>query len=533
MEFNSLFRRTGVTSLQSTICIVGLMFALSATGSISHLAAQEPETASIPELIRRLESRTFVERETATQQLVDSGSATLRPLARNLGDASPETVYRSRKIIQEIAKSGDESTFLKSAAILKLVSFGTLQDNFDVMLALENEWKSRRTEIAADALREMGAEVQLAKDEIEIAGGGLNPLRMSVVSYPSRLPKKTVKRPKRLTKLEFQKAIDSVLVGSIDRNRELVFGAPETEELNSVTQTTMDQIRAQEIWRERRAFADDTAFGLFGNKATIGLSWTGDSSAFAQLAAIENLTELRLQGLSITSDYTRVLKRLSTLERVEIRNCQITDDELKELAKLTTIKHLKIVRQTNVTQFLSALQKSPNLRGIEIADCDCRNGELAQLAQCEKLVQVFLTGLDVPADALKEIGNLDRLRYMSMKSCSFDVAAFQNLKESRPNVTFTTVARAFLGVRGPIAFGDAGSECKISEVISESGADKAGVIVGDVITKINGHDIKVFNDLILYISQHDIGDGLELEVIRDGKKMRLSAELGERDPNIQ
>lgn len=488
---------------------------------------------NIPQLIRDLESRTFVEREEATQKLVEAGSATLRPLARNLGNASPEVVYRSRKIIEQIAKSGDEPTFLKAAGILKLVMFGSLEENFDYMEMLQAEWKQGRTQIAADKLRQCGAKITLM-DEIEPTPDEIfiNEIRFAANSRSQR-PAQVVKA-KKITKLsrgEIRSAIDEILVGSIDQNRELVFGDRSSETTSPIEELN-NQLNNQQVWRNRENFIRNGQLGSIGNNATFDENWNGDQRTFAQLTSIENLSELTLKNLEVTEEQIQVLQRLD-LDTLELENCVLDSQHLEKLAELDSLSHFKISKQQNAIDIMKVLTELPNLRGLEIADCEFKKDDLSELAKCKKLVQVFLTGLDIPADTLREVGSLDRLRYMSMKSCSFDVEAFRALKKRRSNVTFTTVARAFLGVRGPVEFGDADFECKISEVIPGSGADKAGVLIGDVITKINDHDIEVFNDLILYISQHDIGDGLTLEVIRDGEKLKLSAELGIRDPTIQ
>lgn len=511
---------------------LAILFAWLCNSALAAFQSDE-KTPNIPQLIRELESRTFVEREAATQKLVAAGSATLRHLARNLDNASPEVVYRSRKIIEQIAKTGDEPTFLKAAGILKLVMFGTLEENYVYMELLQAEWKQGRTKMAAETLRQSGAKVTLMSE----LDGSPADLFMNeflfATNAKSHRPKQPVEARKatKLTRDEMRTAIDEILVGSIDQNRELVFGNGSAEPDSPLVELN-NQLNDQQIWRKRENFIRNGQVGSIGNNVIFDENWAGDEQTFGQLTSIENLTELTLKNLEVTHEQVQVLQRLD-LATLEMENCTFSADQLEDLARLKTVSHFKISKQQNAVDIIKVLTELPNLRGIEISDCELGSRDLSELANCKKLVQIFLTGLEVSAETLQKIESLDRLRYMSMKSCSFDVEAFRDLKKRRSNVTFTTVARAFLGVRGPVEFGDADFECKISEVIPGSGADKAGVQIGDVITKINDHDVEVFNDLILYISQHDIGDGLTLEVIRDGEKLKLSAELGKRDPEIQ
>jgi 2-alkenal reductase len=60
-------------------------------------------------------------------------------------------------------------------------------------------------------------------------------------------------------------------------------------------------------------------------------------------------------------------------------------------------------------------------------------------------------------------------------------------------------------------------------------AAAAGLQVGDIITAIDGEEVRVFEDMISYlINQTQPGDTVELSVLRDGAQETLSVTLGER-----
>jgi len=67
----------------------------------------------------------------------------------------------------------------------------------------------------------------------------------------------------------------------------------------------------------------------------------------------------------------------------------------------------------------------------------------------------------------------------------------------------------------------------VSEVVKGSPADKAGIKSGDVIVRFNDKEIREFSDLSRYAGLTKPGTTVQLEIIRDGKKMDLTAELGE------
>ena len=61
-----------------------------------------------------------------------------------------------------------------------------------------------------------------------------------------------------------------------------------------------------------------------------------------------------------------------------------------------------------------------------------------------------------------------------------------------------------------------------------SPADRAGLRSGDVITKIDGHEIRTFDDLSGTITAHKPGDTIQLEIVRAGKTITVSVTLASR-----
>jgi serine protease Do len=97
------------------------------------------------------------------------------------------------------------------------------------------------------------------------------------------------------------------------------------------------------------------------------------------------------------------------------------------------------------------------------------------------------------------------------------------------------VERGFLGVR-PQVLDDAltaqfGTEkgALLSEVTEDSPADKAGLKAGDVITKINGGEIRDPRHLTLTVSQFAPGTEVTIDYLREGKARTAKVKLGRRD----
>lgn len=82
--------------------------------------------------------------------------------------------------------------------------------------------------------------------------------------------------------------------------------------------------------------------------------------------------------------------------------------------------------------------------------------------------------------------------------------------------------RAMLGVT--TEKGDKGAE--IQDITKESGAAKAGLKEGDVITKIDDKKIEDADDLTAVVKAHKPGDKVNITYLRDDKEQKTTAELG-------
>ena len=60
-----------------------------------------------------------------------------------------------------------------------------------------------------------------------------------------------------------------------------------------------------------------------------------------------------------------------------------------------------------------------------------------------------------------------------------------------------------------------------------SAAEKAGIKVGDVITKVDGKDVKTVDELNEIKNEKKIGDKITLTIWRDGKTQDIEVTLGE------
>ncbi len=72
----------------------------------------------------------------------------------------------------------------------------------------------------------------------------------------------------------------------------------------------------------------------------------------------------------------------------------------------------------------------------------------------------------------------------------------------------------------------------VTDVTPGSPAEKAGIIRGDVIRKINGYEVKDTVTLVNRIAEADIGSNLTIDLVRDGETKTVSAQVVEQPADL-
>ena len=98
------------------------------------------------------------------------------------------------------------------------------------------------------------------------------------------------------------------------------------------------------------------------------------------------------------------------------------------------------------------------------------------------------------------------------------------------------IIRGYLGIQAqvnPQTLAANGDGVVVGDVLPGSPAADAHLQKGDVIRKFNGRDVKNFPDLRSLVAQAELNKKIEVEVMRDGKPLNVSAELREQPPDSQ
>jgi S1-C subfamily serine protease len=103
------------------------------------------------------------------------------------------------------------------------------------------------------------------------------------------------------------------------------------------------------------------------------------------------------------------------------------------------------------------------------------------------------------------------------------------------------IARGYLGVgMQPVAFSDSTRQSLgidndrgllVVTVAPGSSADKAGILLGDIVVSANGSPVRSSRSLQPALDSENVGKPVSLEIVRGGKLLKLSVTVGERPGN--
>ena len=62
--------------------------------------------------------------------------------------------------------------------------------------------------------------------------------------------------------------------------------------------------------------------------------------------------------------------------------------------------------------------------------------------------------------------------------------------------------------------------------MADSGAEKAGIQEGDIITAVGDTEIASSTDLVAAVRTYQVGDKVDITLVRDGKEKTVNATLG-------
>ena len=137
-----------------------------------------------------------------------------------------------------------------------------------------------------------------------------------------------------------------------------------------------------------------------------------------------------------------------------------------------------------------------------------------------------LVGSAVDDKAVKLFESKEGLRLLQIFTSRVTPAAADALKSHQPKAIVYIRNRALLGITGD----SQANGVRVTQAQDNYGAAKAGIVVGDVVTKIAGMPIKDFDRLTAVIAQHQPGDEIDVTILRGEETLTKRVTLSDQPP---
>lgn len=137
-----------------------------------------------------------------------------------------------------------------------------------------------------------------------------------------------------------------------------------------------------------------------------------------------------------------------------------------------------------------------------------------------------LVGPAVDDQVIKLFESKAGLRLLQIFTSRVTKAAADSLKAHQPKAVVYIRNRALLGIQG-----DSQTDgVRVIQADAKYGAAQAGILVGDVIAKIDGQPIKDFDRLTAVIAQHQPGDEVDVTIVRGEETLTKRVTLSDQPP---
>ena len=515
-------------STLATHFTLGALFTLSSFSASSSLwaAATEAFAPDMGQLIAGLDSSKYSERENSTNELVKLGRVALKPVALCYFDSNPEIAWRIKRILMRIAtEAREELTSLQAIGVLIAIDQTAASQQWDSELSgLLSKWRENRSARAIDYLMKQGALNSPSGVQRQLFFGNFNMQQLSFGATESPVKKTERKKNKRTSvksKVQTLDEIDELVKGDFDSVQDYVFRRlPDSNDVQEQLVQPQVIINGRRVGMGRGAIQPNWTF------VEIGEAWKG------------------------TIDDLRRLSEIHTLRGLRFRHQDLTTKELDLISELESLQHLGIVKSTFAgSNSVASLDPPPGLTSLELGDININEDIVDWLAtmplnhltieKCkidsraaeafealQQLVTLDLRRIRIDSKFFHSLASISSIKRLNLSVCKFLGEDFRTFARIRPRTAvFNPVS--FLGVQAQPTIGGAENwTCEIEMVVPESAADVAGIRAGDIIKAVNDDPVVTFQDLRMYISQHEVGEEMKLDVERDGEDIVLTAKLG-------
>lgn len=270
-----------------------------------------------------------------------------------------------------------------------------------------------------------------------------------------------------------------------------------------------------------------------GKRASRTTAWLNEQRSSQTIRDLEQL------GAKIQrTEYSDGLQEIVTVEAVQLGPGWKGDEkDLRRLKWLVDVRQLVFIGDKMGDSALAQAALMPGLKSLHLHRTAVTDKGMQILAGCGTLQEfgAYYSGLG--DEGIAPLGKLPSLTSVKLYGTKVTPEAKEKLGTALNQLAKIDFRRGgFLGIS---CAPDFDGLCRISTVHPDSPASKAGLQTRDVLVRFAGKELKDFEGLTAIISQHQAGESLEVEILRDvidpdekQKIIKLKVTLGEWDVDL-
>ncbi|MCE9526301.1 MAG: PDZ domain-containing protein [Planctomycetales bacterium] len=270
-----------------------------------------------------------------------------------------------------------------------------------------------------------------------------------------------------------------------------------------------------------------------GKRASRTTAWLNEQRSSQTIRDLEQL------GAKIQrTEYSDGLQEIVNVEAVQLGPGWKGDDkDLRRLKWLVDVRQLVLIGDKMGDSALAQAALMPGLKSLHLHRTAVTDKGMQILAGCGALQEfgAYYSGLG--DEGIAPLSKLPSLTSVKLYGTKVTPEAKERLGTALNQLAKIDFRRGgFLGIS---CAPDFDGLCRISTVHPDSPASKAGLQTRDVLVRFAGKELKDFEGLTAIISQHQAGENLEVEILRDvldpdekQKTIKLKVTLGEWDVDL-
>jgi len=153
------------------------------------------------------------------------------------------------------------------------------------------------------------------------------------------------------------------------------------------------------------------------------------------VGSLTNLKSLDLKNITFAPSAVRELQGLSTLTRLQLVNCSLSDSEIS-LSWFPQLEHLDLSDNLIGNHTFTSVEGATELQSLVLTNTRITDEGIVALSQFTRLGTLVISGCDFSRQALAALLEAGSVQMVTLYSTNLTDADIGLLKKQAPNVTF-------------------------------------------------------------------------------------------------